>query len=182
MNHTCFERKLTIFKGTTENRLIKSERLERLSCRGMQVIQIRRNKVGQITILRMIPALLDWIEFGRVSWQLFELKPFRMVLLEVSGDRTMHIPSVPNKNCLPTDVPVHFGEKPGQVLRLGIVRKELEIERQSAEGWGESDCPDRRDPIMPVPGLLNRRVAGQGPGATPDRLEHETRFIEKYKC
>lgn len=130
----------------------------------------------------MVPALLYRIQFGRVGWQLFELEPIRMVLLKISGHRTMHIPPVPDENRLPSEVPVHFGEKPNEILRLGIVRKELKIERQSAESWGETERADRRDPVVPVPGLLNRRMPRQGPRAAPDWLKHEACFIKKYEC
>lgn len=94
----------------------------------------------------------------------------------------MHTPPVPDENRLSSEVPVHFGEKPDQILRLGIVRKELKIERQSAKGWGKAQRSDRREPVVPVPGLLNRRVPRQGPRAAPDGLKHEACFIKKDKC
>lgn len=104
------------------------------------------------------------------------------MLLKISGYRTMHIPPVPNENRLPSEVPVHFGEEPDEILRLGIVRKELKIKRQSAEGWGEAERADRREPVVPVPGFMNRRVPRQGPCAAPDGLKHEACFIKKHEC
>lgn len=133
-------------------------------------------------MLRVIPALLYRIEFRRVSGQFFELEPVRVMCLEVGRDRAMHIPPVPDQNDLPPDVPVHFDQEPGEILRLHVVRQELKVEGQSAESRSERDRSDPGDPIMPIPGLLDRRVAGQGPSAAADRLKHEPRFVEEREC
>lgn len=148
----------------------------------MQVIHILWHEVGQVTMLCVIPTLLYRIKFRRVGGQLFKLEPIRMLLLKIGGNRTMHIPPVPYENYLLPDMPVHFCEKPDEILRLGIVRKELKIERQPAEGWGEGDRSDPRDPVVPVPGFLDRRVARQRPGASANWLEHEARFVEESEC
>ncbi len=79
-------------------------------------------------------------------------------------------------------MPVHFGEKPDEILRFGIVRKELKVKRQLAEGWGERNRSDAGDPVMPVPGFLDRRVACQRPGAAANWLEHQARFVEESEC
>jgi hypothetical protein len=105
-----------------------------------------------------------------------------MVLLEVSGCRAMHVPTVPDQNDLPTHVSVQFGQEPSEVFGSDIVRKQLTVEDQTAERGCQRDGSDSGNPVMTIPGCLAWRVACQRPGATTDRLEHEAYFIEKGKC
>ena len=63
---------------------------------GMQVFEIVGNKVGQVAVLGVIPALLDRIQFRGVRRQPLELEPIGMIFLEVGRRRTMHNPAIPH--------------------------------------------------------------------------------------
>ena len=51
------------------------------------MIYIIRDKVGQIGMLRVVPALLRRIKFRRIGGKPFEAEPIGMVLAEISGGR-----------------------------------------------------------------------------------------------
>jgi len=69
---------------------------------GMQMFEIVGNKVGQVAVLGVIPALLDRIQFRGVLREPLELEPIGMIFFEVGHRRAMYRPAIPHQNYPPT--------------------------------------------------------------------------------
>jgi len=95
----------------------------------MKVIKVVGNKIGQVGVLRVVPALFNGIQFGTIRRQGLEREPSGMVVLEVCRRRLMHVPAIPYQNHVATIVAVHEPEQPDHVERVHVLRPELEVER-----------------------------------------------------
>lgn len=148
----------------------------------MEVVAVVRQEVGQFGILGVAPARLDWIQLRSIRWQPLEGEPMRMVLLKMRGGRAVGPQAVPDQDHLPTMMPMQLAEKPDQVVARHVLRKHLEVQRQAAPERRDADQANHRETIPAIPGMMDRRLPGGGPGATPQRLEHEAAFIhENYR-
>ena len=89
------QRQLGVFKKGLKEILVLA-----LFCNGSidgfaEMIQIIRDKVGQVRPFGVIPTLFHWVQLGRVGWQRLKGKPSRMVFLKIRRRCTMHVPTVP---------------------------------------------------------------------------------------
>lgn len=94
---------------------------------GMQVVEVVGNKVGQVAILCMIPALLDGIQLRGIWRQPLELEPIGMTFIEVGRRRTMHNPAIPHQNHPSSAMFMQFLQKPNRMFGVDIFRCDLEI-------------------------------------------------------
>ncbi len=146
----------------------------------VEMFNIVRNKVGEVTVLRMVPDLLGRIQLRSVCGKPLERKPLGMLGFEMFGCRAMYAVPIPDQNNLATEVTVHLSQKPDHVLRLDVMLKQLKIQTRITTHRRQREGGDSRQPVVPIPRPLNRRLAAGCPRATAHRLQHEAAFIEKY--
>jgi hypothetical protein len=63
---------------------------------GFQLFEIVRDKVRQVIVFRVLPALLDRIQLRGVLRQPLEFEPVGMILFEVCRSGAMHRPAIPD--------------------------------------------------------------------------------------
>src|SRR3989442_676293 len=63
---------------------------------------------------------------------------------------------------------------------MGIMVQKIVIHPEAAGPRSTTECGHGGDPVVPIPGMLDRRVAALGPHAAPQRLQQVAAFIEKY--
>jgi hypothetical protein len=95
----------------------------------LKVIKIVRDEVRQVGVLRVVPALLDRVQFGSIRWQGLEREPVGMVFLEVRRRGAMHVPAIPDHDHVMAVMAVQETEEPHQVVRVDVFRQQMEIER-----------------------------------------------------
>lgn len=93
----------------------------------MQVVEVVGNKVGQVAILRVIPALLDGIQLWGIGRQPLELEPIGMIFIEVGRRGTMHSPAIPHQNHSPGAMFMQLLQKPNRIFGIDIFRRDLKI-------------------------------------------------------
>ena len=74
----------------------------------VEMFNVVRNKVREVTVLRMVPDLLGRIQVGSVCGKPLEGKPLGMLGCEMFGCRAMHAVPIPDQNNLATEVTVHL--------------------------------------------------------------------------
>jgi len=108
----------------------------------MKVIDVVGNKVGQVRILRVVPALLNRVELRRVRRQGLERKPTRAALLEKRRGRLVDVPAIPDEHDVAAKMAVHPDEQPNHVVGVHVLRHHVEEQRQAVSSRGYADEPD----------------------------------------
>ncbi len=63
---------------------------------GFKLFEIVRDKVRQVIVLRVLPALLDRIQLRRILRQPLEFEPVGMILFEMCRGGAMYRPAIPD--------------------------------------------------------------------------------------
>jgi len=137
------------------------------------------NEVCEVAVFCMVPDLLGGIQLRRIGGKPLEREPFGMRGLEMLGRRAMNVEPVPHQDNLSAEVMAHLGEKPDHVLSLDIMLQQLKKQAGIAADRRQSKHCDGRQPVVPIPRLLKRRLAARRPSPAPHRLQHEAAFIEE---
>jgi hypothetical protein len=107
--------------------LVVMEFINRVINFSVEMVDVRGNEVGQVTVLRVIPALFDRIQLRAIGRQPLELKPIGMIFVEVGCRRAMHRPAIPHQDHPTTAIIVQFFEKPDGLVGIDIFRRDLKI-------------------------------------------------------
>src|SRR6187401_1994522 len=128
----------------------------------------------------MIPNLFRRVEIWCVAGKPFESEPFRVKRLEVFGRGAMHRVSIPYQNDLVSKMTVHLREEPDHVVGLNILPRKVKVQLQRVEFRRNRDGSNRRQPIVAIPGILQRCLSARCPCTSTHRLHHESALIDKY--
>ncbi len=92
------------------------------------MIQVIGNKVCQVCVFGMVPALFDRIEVGGVGGQPLEVEPCGMTRLKIGRRGSMYAPTIPNHDHLVAIMAMQLTEQPHRIDGVNILRQKLEIE------------------------------------------------------
>lgn len=107
------------------------------------MVYVVRDEVGQVGIFCMAPALLDRIQLWRVRRQLLEGEPVGVVMLEVFCRLAVGGQAVPDDDDMTPITAMQEFEQPDQLFRVGVLRGNMKIKRQtltSGRNADEADC------------------------------------------
>src|SRR5271156_1653126 len=83
------------------------------------------------------------------------------------------IAAIPDYRKWTAQLGLELPQKGNDVVAVGVVRQDLEIEIQPALPWTDSDATDDRQPIPSVPAGQDRRLAARRPSSSDGRCQHE---------
>ena len=83
------------------------------------------------------------------------------------------IAAIPDHRKGTAQLSLELPQKGNDVLAVGVVRQDLEIEIQPGLPWTNSDATDGRQPIPSVPAGQDRRLAARRPSSSDRRGQHE---------
>jgi hypothetical protein len=95
----------------------------------MQVHDVVGNEVGQIAIFRVVPTLLDGIQFGRIGRQPFECEPIGMIGVEVGRCRPMYRPAIPHHDRPAAAMFMELLQKPDGFIGIDVFRCDMKVQR-----------------------------------------------------
>ena len=95
----------------------------------LEVVDVVGDEVRQVGVLRVVPALLDGVQFGGIRRKRLEGKPIGMVLFEVRRRRSMHVPAIPDHDHMTAVMMVQEPKQPDQLVRIDVLRHEVEVKR-----------------------------------------------------
>lgn len=166
-----------MIKEAVQERLSIACGAERQDDLGGQVVDVFWDEIGELSVLRMIPDLLDGIEVWRIG-----RKPFDgdAASLELLGRGPVHIEAIPDQEDLaPAEL---AAQRPHEVLgidRVNVVVMNSEVQTDSLPFRRDCQYADHREPIVAIPTAQDRRVPSRRPRPPHQRLEHEAALIEQ---
>jgi hypothetical protein len=138
---------------------------------------IIRDEVGQISILGVIPEHLDWVEFRRIAGKPFHLEPVYACFLQEANSLTVRAIAIQHQNQLSSQVTVQEIEKGHDLFETDVVIMHLKVQPQSMPKGSHGDGRDDRETVVPIPTVLDWRLAFGCPSAADHRLEHKAAFV-----
>jgi hypothetical protein len=145
-------------------------------------MDIFRDDIRQGSILGLIPNILDRVEVRGIRRQPFHVQPRSAALQQSSGSRTMSAQAIPHEDDWTPQMIVNFSHEPDEILRPRVVIQKFIVQSQPGGPRRSRNRSHRRDPIVAVPGALERCAAQRGPHTPPQRLQQIPTFIEKYQA
>jgi len=124
----------------------------------------------------MIPNSFVRIQLGRVRGKAMSANA-AIASQELPDDPriVMDVDPVPDNRQGPLNLESEASEKSDDVfgVDVSVVLEELEVETESMALGAYGDGADRRESVVAVPALLNRRLPTRRKGASSERREHE---------
>jgi hypothetical protein len=93
----------------------------------VQVVKVVGNEVRQVIIFRMLPTLLDGIQFWGIRGKPFKREPIGIPLGKEGGRRAMHAIAIPNQGHLATIMMMQLPEKPNEAVGFHVCPQQLEV-------------------------------------------------------
>ena len=94
-----------------------------------EVLKILRNEVGQVSVLGVIPALFCGVQFRTIGREVLEMKPTRMMLLEVGCRGSMYVPAIPDDDHRATVMAMQLSQQPDHRVGIDVLGLQMVIER-----------------------------------------------------
>jgi hypothetical protein len=164
-----------VIKEVVQERLAIARGAERQGDFGLQIVDVFRDEIGKIGVLRVIPNLFDRIKVWRVGRQPFDGNAGGLKTL---GRGAVSIEAVPHQEELASELAT---QRPNELLRVDrsdVVAKDHEVQTDPPPLRRDREYADHREPVMSVPTVKDRRVPSRRPGASHQRLEHEAALIK----
>ena len=131
----------------------------------VEVVHVVRDEVGQFGVLGVIPALLDRVEFRRISRQPLPVEPGRAMGRKKAGRGSMGPqPAGDDKDPAPR-VAVQLPEKPDEFLGANVDRPQLVVQPQPPAVRRDRNHADGGQAVVAIPGMVDRGVARRRPGS-----------------
>ena len=147
----------------------------------VQVQQVVRDEVGQITIFGVVPNVFDWVEIRGIGRQPLEVEPIRMNVGDLTSGATMHIPAIPDQNGPPAQMTSKVPQKVDHVRRANVLFVNGKEEPQATPVGRDRHGTDDRESIVSVPCVREGRLSPRRPGSPQQRLQHEATFIDEHE-
>jgi hypothetical protein len=145
----------------------------------MQFAYVVRDDVCQVPVLGLVPNIFDRIDFRRISGKPLDLKPIDASFLQPTDGRAMGGQPIANENERTTQVGMDLTQKSNKVRRSSVVVQEFIVQAESIGPRCASNCGQRRDSVMTIPHILDRRHPTRSPHSAPQRLQQIATFVEK---
>ena len=153
--------------------------IQRCFQRRRQMIDILRDKIGQLAILAIVPDLFDRIQLGSVSRQPFHIHASAEPPLEPPNAAAMNHPTVNDQNYAFRKMNQQLGHKGFEIFSANIGILYGKIQSQLSSIGRDTDRRDHRQPIPTIPTVMERCSPFGGPGSPNRRLQHKTAFVKK---
>src|SRR3990172_10091 len=143
-----------------------------------QFIDVFRRLVRQIAVFGMIPDLLHWVEFRRMTGQPLHLKATGPIQ-QLAHRGPMDTPAIQDEDEA-LRLPTAQGAQEGQhLLGANVASVPLPTQTQTLPLRRNADGADQRQSVMPLPLAQLWRMPSGGPGAAHQWLQHEAAFIHE---
>jgi hypothetical protein len=146
----------------------------------VKFLDVFRGQVGQITILAVVPDLLNWIEVRRIGRQPFNTEGLGMSFqVPPQSFCPMDTPSIHDEYHLATDISREGLQESDHILSTDVFLLNAPVKSNPASMGGKSNGTDDRESIMTTPLVKYRCLSSGCPCPTHQRLEHESALIQK---
>lgn len=154
-----------MFEERPQQGLLCSGPLERIVDGLPEVSDILRDEVGQIPVLGSCPHLFIRIEVGSIRRQPFNPQSTREALLKPESGRAMRLRAIQDQDESARQVDQQVRRKSFDLRRTDVVLVQRKVETQSTPPGRDGNGRDRRETVVPIPTVLNRRAASRCPCA-----------------
>jgi len=156
--------------------------LEQLIQRVVQLANIFRDAVGEVAVLRLTPDVFHRVELRRVTGEPFDTQPVAPGLAQLPGGGPMGRQAVADQQQRAAQMMVHVLQEANHVGCVSVMVPEIVVQAETTRPRSATERCNGGDPIMPIPSVLDRRVAARGPHPTPQRLQQEAALSEKNQA
>jgi hypothetical protein len=164
-------------KTRFQTRLLFAKLLQRPLGRPTQVAQTLRDVVGQPSIFRSRPDLLDRIQLRGIWRKPFDLEAVRKAFLQSACRRTMDTPAIQDPDDAPGEMTHDFDGEDLKILMANIAGIHPKKQPQPSSVGRDTQGRNHRQPIPAVPRIQNRGLTSRAPGSTNQRLKQQTGFV-----
>lgn len=148
----------------------------------VQVLDVTRNPVGELAVLRLVPDALDGIKFGCISGQPFRSKPGAAGGQEFSDGSSMSGEAIQNDEQRPPQVVVHAAKKLNDIVGVRVMVEQFVVQAEPTRPWRPAERGQGGDAVVPIPSVLHWRMAALGPDPSPQRLQQKAAFIDENQA
>jgi len=142
--------------------------------------QVFRRQICQITILAVVPDLLNWIKVRRIGGQPFNTDSLRMSLqVPPQCFCSMDTPSIHDEYHLATNISGEGPQKGNHILSTDVFSLNAPVKSNPASMGGKGNGTDDRESIVTTPLVEYRCLSSGCPCPSHKRLEHESTLIQK---
>lgn len=144
-----------------------------------QMVDVVRYKIRQLAVFAVVPDLLHRVQLrciGRQPLNLNTAKPF----LQSFGTATMNHPAINHKDYTFREMHKQPGNKIFEIIGTNIGILYRKIQAQILSFRRDADSRYCRQPVTPVPTVMNRCLSLWCPCPPDGRLQHKAAFIDKY--
>jgi hypothetical protein len=154
--------------------------LDRLTYSFFKCKYIVSNVVGKLTVLAVIPDLLNRIKFRGISRKPFNINTHGKPLTQSSLCPTVNQPAVENQDNAFRKMFQKQRYKCLKIIHPDVAILNGEIQAQPPTLGRSADSRNCRKPVSSVPAIVNRRLSSWRPGTPNCWLQHKTTFISQY--
>jgi hypothetical protein len=91
----------------------------------------------------------------------------------------MDLVAIPNQDQVLPEMLMNTLEEAGHVGAVDVARSQIPVHADVAVPWCQRQDANRRQPVVPVPGMLDWGVTSRRPGSLPAGSQYKATFIEK---
>ena len=164
-------------KERTEEFLARAAALERQADFDIEIVDVVRDKVRQVCVLGVIPNLLNGIEIRSVRREPLELIGAWIELAQFARGSAVSVQPIKDHKEIAAEQTMDLLDEGSDANVVEVLPHGLEVKPQTAELRRDGEASDDRQAIVPIPAVLNGRLAARRPSAPHDRLKHEARFV-----
>ena len=147
-----------------------------------KMIDVVRNEVRKVTVFRVAPDELNWIQLRSIRRQPFEFILARRSLKQFLGRRAMSIQPIQYHKKIPSKAPTELREKILHLFLADVFTVHHEVEPQALPFRRHCDCRDHGEPVVTIPALQNWCLSARSPRPANQRLQHEAAFIHQHQA
>jgi len=138
-------------------------------------------QVGQISILAVVPDLLNGVKVRRIGRQPFNTDGLGMIFqVPLQYFCPMDAPPIHDDYYPPMDITREAAQESNHILSTDILSLNTPIKSDAATMGGKGNGTDDRESIMTAPLAEYRCLASGCPCSPYQRLEHESTLIHKH--
>lgn len=150
----------------------------RVSEHPVQLDQVRGRTVGQGAV-GLVPDIFGRVEFRRIGREKVRMESWMGVEPLLDFPTAMDRSPIPQQDHRPPKMPEQVLQERSDIQPREIAGTKVKIEGQPPSSGRHGQGTDRRDPVLLVEIVNDRRFPFGGPGAGHVRDEQETGFIEE---
>ena len=142
---------------------------------------IIRTVVRERVAFEVTPAVLVWVEFGRIGRQEFHMQAWMLGDVRADLLAAMGVESIPNEEYVAAHMAKNVPQELDHLLLTNrLVRMKVQIPPQTPPLGRDRDRADNRDvSMMSRPRFQDRRLSARCPGALHERGQENACFVDE---